>query len=136
MQHTYQTTETTDERSLGELFTDLWGETRTLINQELELARTEMSQKTAVIGRDVGMLAAGGFVIYAGFLAIIAAIIVGISAWIPAWLSALIVGVVVAVIGYVLVRTGMNGIKHQSLAPQQTTASLKETKQWAQDQMK
>lgn len=136
MQQTYQTTETTDDRSLGELFGELWQETRTLVGQELELARTEMSQKTSVIGRDLGMLAAGAFVIYAGLLAIIAAIIVGISAWIPIWLSALIVGVVVAVIGYIVVQSAMNGLKHQSLAPQQTTASLKETKEWAQNQMR
>lgn len=133
---TYESTDTTNERPLGELFSELTQQARTLITQELELARTEVSQKTSVIGKDVGFMAAGGFVIYAGFLAIMAAIIVGISAWIPMWLSALIVGVVVAVIGYVLLQKGMNDLKNQSLTPEKTTASLKETKEWAQQQVK
>lgn len=132
---TYETY-TTDERSLGELFSHLWTDTRTLISKEVELAKTEMSEKASVMSKSLAFLAAGGFVAYAGFLAILAAIIVGLGAFIPMWLSALIVGLIVAGIGYALVRKGMDGLKPQNLAPQETAASIKETKEWAQNQTK
>ena len=39
------------ERSLGDLFADLSGQTSLLIRHEVQLARTELSQKAAEAGR-------------------------------------------------------------------------------------
>jgi len=72
-----------DERSLGDLFGDLSRETSALVRHEVELARTELGQKASQVGKDVGALAVGGAIAYAGFLAILAAIIVALSAVIP-----------------------------------------------------
>jgi len=120
-----------EDRSLGELFGDLTREITTLVRQEATLARTEMSQKVARLGKDVGMLAAGGAVAYAGLLAIVAAIIIGLAAagmaW---WASALLVGVVIAGIGGALVWSGLNAIKHEDLTPRETIDSLKEDTRW------
>jgi hypothetical protein len=127
---------TTDERSLGELFSELLQDTRTLVNQEVELAKTEMSQKASSMGKHVGFIAAGGFVAYAGFLAIIAALIVGLGELMPMWLSALLVGVIVAGVGYLLVQRGLNKLKSESMAPQQTVRTLKENAQWAKEQVR
>ena len=55
-----------DDRSLGELFSELAQETSTLVRQEVQLAKTEMGQKASRVGKDVGFLAAGGAVAYAG----------------------------------------------------------------------
>jgi hypothetical protein len=93
-----------DDRSLGELFAELAQETSTLVRQEVNLAKTEMSQKAFTAGRHIGVLAAGGAVAYAGLLAILAALIVLLNNVMPLWLSALLVGIVVAGVGYVLVR--------------------------------
>jgi hypothetical protein len=124
-----------DERSLGELFSDLSRETTTLVRQEVELAKTELSQKAAHVGKDVGFLAAGGAVLYAGFLALIAALIIGLGqAGIPWWVSALIVGLVVTGAGAYLVWTGIQDLRHQSIAPTQTLATLKEDQQWVKEQ--
>ena len=86
------------------------------------------------ISRSVS-LAIGGFIAYAGFLAIVAAIIIGLAALIPAWLAALSVGLVVVGIGYFFIQRGLNGLKPQELVPKQTIESLKETTTWAQDQI-
>ena len=123
-----------DERSLGELFTELAQETSTLVRQEVQLAKTEMSQKATRVGKDVGFLAAGGAVAYAGLLAIIAGIIVLLGQVIPMWLSALLIGLVVAGVGYFLVRRGLDALKQEDLAPRQTIETLKEDGQWAKDQ--
>ena len=123
------------EKSLGQLFSELSQETSTLVRQEVALAKAEMSQKAAEVGRDVGFLAAGGFVAYAGFLALIAAIIVGLGqAGVTWWLSALIVGIVVAAIGGALVWTGLQRLKRVSMAPTNTIETLKEDGEWAKQQ--
>lgn len=125
-----------DSRSLGELFGDLSRETTTLVRQEINLATTEMTQKATRVGKDVGFLAVGGAVIYAGFLAIMAAIIIVLSMVMPWWLSAFLVGAVVAAVGYYLVRQGLAALSHESLAPRQTMETLKENAEWAKEQTK
>jgi hypothetical protein len=123
-----------DDRSLGELFSELAQDTSTLVRKEVQLAKTEMSQKASRVGKDVGFLAAGGAVAYAGLLAIIAGIIVLVGQVIPMWLSALLVGLVVAGVGYFLLRRGLDALKREDLAPRQTIETLKEDGQWAKDQ--
>lgn len=124
-----------DDRSLGELFGELARETSTLVRQEVALARTELSQKAGEIGKDLGFLAVGGAIAYAGLLAIIAAIIIALGTLgLPWWLSALLVGLVVAGIGFFLVQRGLGAIKREGLAPKQTLDTLKEDAEWVKEQ--
>ena len=126
-----------EDRSLGELFGELAADMGTLVRKEVELARTEMTQKASRVGKDVGFLAVGGAVAYAGLLAIVAAIIIGLATlglqW---WLAALIVGLVVAGIGYFLVQKGLDALKREDIAPRQTIETLQEDKEWAKEQMR
>jgi hypothetical protein len=123
-----------DDRSLGELFSELAQDTSTLVRQEMTLVKTEMSQKASRVGKDVGFLAAGGAVAYAGLLAVLAGVIVLLGQIIPMWLSALLVGLVVASVGYFLVWKGLDALKREDLAPRQTIETIKEDQQWAKDQ--
>jgi xanthine/uracil permease len=123
-----------DDRSLGELFAELAQETSTLVRQEVNLAKTEMSQKASRAGKHAGILAAGGAVAYAGLLAILAAVIVLLDNVMPLWLSALLVGLVVAAVGYVLVRRALDALKREDFAPRETMETLKEDQRWAKDQ--
>ncbi len=126
-----------DDRSLGELFSELAQETSTLVRQEVTLAKTEMTAKATRVGKDIGFLAVGGMIAYAGLLAIIAAVLLLLgSNGVPWWLSALIVGLVVAGIGYVLVQRGLTALKREDLTPRQTIESLKEDTQWAKEQVR
>lgn len=124
-----------DDRSLGELFGELARETSTLVRQEVALARTELSQKAGEIGKDLGFLAVGGAIAYAGLLAIIAAVIIALGTiGLPWWLAALLVGLVVAGIGFFLVQRGLGAIKREGLAPKQTLDTLKEDAEWVKEQ--
>jgi hypothetical protein len=125
-----------DNRSLGELFSELAQETSTLVRQEVNLAKTEMSHKASRAGKQVGVLAAGGAVAYAGLLAILAGVIVLLDNVMPLWLSALLVGIVVAVVGYLLIRRALDALKREDFAPRETMETLKEDQQWAKDQTK
>lgn len=127
---------TTDDRSLGELFGTLADEAKLLVNQEVALAKAEATEKAKEAGKGVAFLAAGGFVAYAGLLAVIAAIILLVGQFVPMWLSALIIGIVVALIGYLLVQKGLNDLKAENLKPRQTAGSVKETKEWLQSQVR
>jgi len=124
-----------DQRSLGELFGDLARDTGTLVRQEVELAKTEMTQTAARVGKNIGFLVAGGAVAYAGFLAILAAIAIGLAQlgvyW---WLAALLVGVVVAGIGAFLVRSGLSALQRETLVPERTISTLKEDVEWVKAQ--
>jgi hypothetical protein len=123
------------DRSLGELFSQLTEDTTTLVRAELALAKAEMSHKATEVGKDVGFLAAGGAVLYAGLLALIAALIIGLGqAGVTWWLSAFIVGIVVVAIGGGLVYSGLNALRAMNMAPTQTLQTLKEDQEWAKRQ--
>jgi hypothetical protein len=123
------------ERSLGELFGDLTKDTATLVRQEVQLATAEMTQKAGAVGKDVGFLAIGGAVAYAGLLAIVAAIIILLATiGLPWWLAAALVGLVVAGIGYFLIQQGLTALRRTNLAPRQTMQTLKEDAEWIKEQ--
>jgi hypothetical protein len=125
-----------DDRSLGELFGDLARDTGVLVRQEVRLASTELTHRVTGAARDVALIAAGGLVGYAGFLAILVALTLGlVAAGLDAWLAALLVGLVVGGVGVVLVQRGLAALKHADLTPRQTMQTLKEDTQWVKDQM-
>lgn len=123
------------DRSLGELFSELSRETSTLVRQEVDLAKTELTNKAGEIGKDVGFLAAGALVAYAGFLTLIAMLVIAlIQLGVTAWVSALIVGVIVLAAGGLLVRTGLAALRTEGMVPKQTIETLQEDAQWAKSQ--
>ena len=124
-----------DDRSLGELFSELSRQTSTLIRQEVALAKVEMKQKGAEAGKDIGMMAAGGALAYAGLLALIATAIIVLANVMEWWLAALIVGLVVVGVGGMLIQRGMSALKQSGMAPEQTIATLKEDTEWAKRQL-
>jgi hypothetical protein len=127
----------TDERTLGQLFAELSRETRTLVQQELQLAKTELTEKASKMGKGAAFLVGGGLIAYGGLLTIVAALVlVLIAIGLPPWAAAFLGGVLVAAIGYVLIRSGLAALNPQELAPRKTIATLKEDAQWLKAQAK
>lgn len=124
-----------DERSLGDLFSELAAETSTLVRQEVALAQVELTQKASKVGKNVGFLVAGGAVGYAALLALLAAVIIGLGNFIPMWVSALIVGAVVGIVAYFLISSALDALKNTDLTPHETVETLKEDAQWLKKQM-
>lgn len=119
-----------DNRSLGDLFAELSRETGQLVRKEFELATTEMTATAKKAGAHVGVAAAGGALVHAGLLVLLAAIVIGLSEVVEPWLSALIVGVLTMVIGYVLVNRGLAGLRDTRMVPRHTIETLKEDARW------
>lgn len=124
-----------EERSLGDLFSDLANETGTLIRQEVALAQTELTEKATSVGKNIGFLVVGGAVGYAAALSLIAAIIIGLANFIPAWAAALIVSVVVGIVAFMLISSALAALKKTNLTPRETVETLKEDAQWLKNQV-
>jgi len=124
-----------DDRSLGDLFSELAAETGTLVRQEVALAQVELTAKASRVGKNVGFLAVGGAVGYAAMLAILAGVILGLSYFMPAWLAAILVGGVVGIAAYVLITSALAELKKMNLTPEETVESIKEDAQWLKNQV-
>ena len=124
-----------DERSLGDLFSELANETTTLLKQEVALMQVELTQKAAKVGKNVGFLAIGGVVANAALLALVAALIAGLANFMQLWLAALIVGAVIAIAAAVLISSGLKNLKNMDLTPKESVESLKEDAKWLKEQI-
>jgi hypothetical protein len=124
-----------DERSLGDLFSELANETGTLVRQEVALAQAEMVRKATKAGKQVGYVAVGGAVGYAALLAVMAAVITILAYIIPLWLSCVLVGAVVGGVSYYMVTTALENLKQAQLAPTETVESIKEDAKWLKHQV-
>jgi Flp pilus assembly protein TadB len=123
-----------DDRSLGQIVSDVTQDLSTLVRQELDLAKTEIKQEAGRAGRGVGLLGGAGV---AGHLALIflslCAVFVLNNA-VPLELAALIVAVVWAVVAAVLALTGKKELDKTNPALPETQRSLKEDAAWARQQ--
>jgi hypothetical protein len=134
-----------DERSLGDLFSELASETSTLVRQEVSLAQTELTQKATKVGKNVGSLAVGGAVGYMALWVILAAVVIGSTQFISwltnwqlitsAWIAATVVGLIVAGVAYAMVTKALDKLKNTDLTPHETVESLKEDAQWLKNQV-
>jgi len=124
-----------EDRSIGELFSELANETGTLIRQEMSLATAEMTGKLTRAGKNAAFVAAGGAVGFAAFLTLLAAVVAGLSYFMPVWLSALIVSLVVGAVAFYLISSSLAALKRTSLTPDETVETLKEDAQWLKNQV-
>jgi hypothetical protein len=120
-----------DERSLGELFSELSRETGTLLRKEFELATTEMTGKAKAAGTHLGTVAIGGALAHAGLLVILAALVMAlVQLGLAPWIAAAIVGVLTIAIGYILATKALAALRRTSIAPTQAIDALKENSTW------
>lgn len=123
------------ERPIGDLLKQLSQETSTLVRQELELAKAEMTEKGKRAGTGAGILGGAGV---AGLLALIAltlTLIYALDTGMPTWVAALIVTVLWAAAAGVLALTGKNKVQEATPAvPEQTVETVKEDVEWAKTQ--
>ena len=126
-----------EDRSLGRLLKDLSADAVALLRQEIDLAKTEVSEKVSEIGTMARSVGVGAGLAVGGGLALLAALILGLtsllskfmSPWIAMWVAPLIIGIVLAGVGYAMIRSALDN-QPRSLVPEQTAESLQENKEW------
>ena len=126
---------TTDDRSVGELLKELSEQTSTLVRQELELAKAEMSEKGKQAGMGAGMFGGAGLFGLLAMIALTACLVMALDRIMVDWLAALVVTAVYAAIAGVLALQGRNKVREAAPAvPEQTRDTLKEDVEWAKTQ--
>jgi uncharacterized integral membrane protein len=126
-----------EQRPLGSLIADLAQEATTLVRKEVELAKSEMSEKIDKVTAAVSSIAAGAAVLYAGFLVFLIFAVAGLDTildrWYPTqWLAPLIVSVVVLLIGYGMLKAGQKKLQKDALVPRRTLRSLQQDAKFMQ----
>lgn len=124
-----------DERTLGELLTDLTTDFSSLMRKEIQLARVETMEKVNQATRSIVWIVAGGMIAYAGFIALVIAGIVGLAAFMPLWLSALILGLVLVIVSAILIQSGRSSLKEMSVVPEKTVESIKEDAEFVKEKV-
>jgi hypothetical protein len=115
-----------DDRSLGQLFGDLTRQLTTLVRQEVDLARAEVTTKLSTTARDGALIGLGGAMLYAAVLGLMATLVLLLveADWDP-WLAALVVTLIAAAIGGALVVVGRNRLAEADLGPTRTIETLR-----------
>ncbi len=115
-------------RPLLGLVTDLWRESASLLRDEAELAKAEISEKISEVGTGIGSLAIGGAVLFAGFLLVLFAIVALVALVLPEahapWLAPLLVGAVVLFAGGLLLSAGLKKLQTGNLKSSRTVRAL------------
>jgi hypothetical protein len=125
------------DRPVAELLKQLSDQTATLVRQELELAKVELTAKGKQAGVGVGMFGAAGMVGLYAVGALTAAAILALSLAMTGWLAALIVAVVYGVIAGGLALTGKGRVSRGvPPTPEETVKTVKEDVQYARERAK
>lgn len=123
-----------DDRSLGDIVSDVSNDLSTLIKQEMELAKVEMKQEVSKAGKGAGLLGGAGVAGYFVLLFLSFSFLFLLDNWLPIEAAALITTGVWAVIAAVLALTGRKALKESNPQLPKTQQTLKEDAQWAKAQ--
>lgn len=128
---------TDSDRPIGELLRELSEQTTTLVRQELELAKLELTEKGKRAGIGVGMFGGAGVVGLYAVGALTACFILALATAVTGWLAALIVAAVYGAIAGVLAIAGKSKVQQAGPpVPEQATESVKEDVQWTKTRAK
>ena len=119
------------EQSIPELLRQLSEETSTLVKQELDLAKAELSQQGKQAGKGAGFIGGGALFGLGAFGALTACLIALIGTATATWVAALIVAVIYGAIAGALALSGKNKIQEAAPPAEQTVETLKEDARWA-----
>lgn len=125
------------DRPIAELMRELADETTTLVRQELELAKAEMTQKGKQAGLGMGMFGASGIVGLFALGAVTASFIAALALTMPVWTAALTVAVAYAVIAGIVALVAKARLREATPpTPEQTVQTVKEDVEWVKTQAK
>ena len=121
------------EESTGELLKRLSQETSTLVRQEMELARAELTQKGKQAGKGAGMVGGAGVSGHMALFGLTLTAIFILDTFMKGWLAALIVTLVWGAVAAVLGLMGRNRIQEATPPAPQTVETVKEDVRWAKN---
>ena len=103
-------------KSTADLVRDVTELVPRLVQEELALAKAELTEKGKHAGVGVGLFGGGGLFAFFGIAVLIAAAVLGLAEAVPAWASALIVAAVLFLIAAIMALIGRSQVK-QAVPP-------------------
>ena len=125
-------------RSVGALLRELAEGSSVLVRQEVKLARIELQTLFRSVTRGTAMVASGGVLALLGVLSFFTGLILlAGDQWLrnQFWLAALIVAAIAGAVAVWFAKRALNLLSLDTLAPDQTVATLKEDKEWLKRQL-
>lgn len=123
-----------DQRSLGQIVSDVTQDITTLIRQEMDLAKTELKEEVSKARKGAGLLGGAGLAGWFVLLFLSLTAMYGLDAVMDTWLAALVVTLVWAIAAAVLALTGKKKLQESNPQLPQTQQTLKEDVRWAKAQ--
>ena len=132
------------DSNLAALLRQLKDDTATLLQEEVALAKTELSEKVSSASRNLIYLAAGGFIASSALLLALMALAYllaeffmrrEIAPGMAVFLGFLVVSTTVGSLSWVLISRALKHLGQESVTPEKTVQSLREDKQWAQSKL-
>lgn len=124
----------TDQRSIGDIVSDVTQDITTLIRQEMDLAKTELKQEVTKAGKGAGLLGGAGLAGYFVLLFLSTTLMFVLDEFLELWLAALIVTILWGIAAAVLASVGKKALKESNPQLPVTQQTLKEDAQWAKAQ--
>jgi Putative Actinobacterial Holin-X, holin superfamily III len=115
----------TADLSARELTVRLGEQLSRLVNEEIALAKAELSASVRQAALGSGLLTSAGVVGHTAWLAMTAAAVAGIAVVLPVWAAALIMGGALGVIAGVLALLGRSRLRRGSMPLRLTTESVR-----------
>lgn len=125
---------TASDASVPELMSQLAGDLSDLVRREVELAKTEMSEKVKGYGLGARLFGGAGAIGFWAVGALTATLILALGRVMPHELAALIVTVAYALIALVMFLTGRKKLKEAAPpVPTETIEQVKEDASWLKE---
>lgn len=126
-------------RGVVDLVRDLGGESRTLVKQEVRLARLEVKEKIGEARLAAAFAAGGAVLALVGALAATTGLVLLVGdEWLRdrMWLAGIVVALLALGVAAWQARRGMTHLSPRELLPDQTVETLKEDREWLKRRLK
>ena len=113
-------------RSVPDIISDLFAQLMGLFRKEAQLARVEMSENMANVGRGLGLIIGGMVLLIPSLVILLQAGVTTLAdryGLAPSW-SALIIGGVVLIVGVILFLVGISRLRFEHIMPHKTVHQL------------
>lgn len=130
------------ERSVPDILREMVHETRTILRDEVRLAKTETRETVSRVGNELAQIGIGAAVGIVALIALGTAVTYAMISLfgqfldleVAMWLGPLVLGLVLLAVAVPVAKRAIERLKRESLVPEKTMATLQEDKAWIREQ--
>ena len=126
-----------NSRSVPEIVSDLFSQFTTLMRKEAQLARAEVSENIAGVGRGLGMIVGAAVLLIPALVILLQAGVAALTEGygLASYWSALIVGGATLIVGIILASIGNSRLRTENIMPKRTVHQLQQDASVAKQQV-